>query len=29
MDENGSPLLDEDFTETVKDFKQWALSQET
>ncbi|MFR7760702.1 MAG: class I SAM-dependent DNA methyltransferase [Peptoniphilus grossensis] len=29
MDENGNPLLDEDFTETVKDFKQWALSQET
>lgn len=29
MDENGSPLLDEDFTETVKEFKQWALSQET
>ena len=29
IDENGSPLLDEDFTETVKEFKQWALSQET
>lgn len=28
QDEEGSPLLDEEFTGTVKEFKEWCLSQE-
>jgi len=28
IDENGQPKLDEDFTNTIKQFKEWALSQE-
>ncbi|RLI99180.1 MAG: SAM-dependent methyltransferase, partial [Candidatus Aenigmatarchaeota archaeon] len=28
QDENGSPLLDEDFTSTIKEFREWCLSQE-
>ena len=28
QDENGNPLLDEEFTETIKDFKKWCLGQE-
>ncbi len=28
QDENGEPLLDEDFTETVNEFKKWCLGQE-
>ena len=28
VDENGRPMLDEDFTSTIKDFKKWCLSQE-
>ena len=28
IDEDGRPILDEDFTQTVKDFRQWCLSQE-
>jgi type I restriction enzyme M protein len=28
IDEDGSPVLDEDFNDTVKDFKDWCLSQE-
>jgi type I restriction enzyme M protein len=27
-DEKGNPLLDEEFTETIKEFKNWALGQE-
>ena len=27
-DENGTPVLDEEFTETVDQFRQWALGQE-
>lgn len=27
-DEHGNPVLDEDFTQTVADFRQWALGQE-
>lgn len=27
-DEEGNPLLDEDFTQTTKDFRRWCLSQE-
>lgn len=28
IDEHGAPVLDEEFTETVKDFRNWAISQE-
>lgn len=28
QDEEGSPLLDEEFTETIKEFKEWAKGQE-
>jgi len=28
QDEEGSPLLDEDFTGTTKEFKEWCLTQE-
>lgn len=28
VDENGAPKLDEDFTETIIEFKKWCLSQE-
>jgi type I restriction enzyme M protein len=28
IDENGSPILDEEFTQTIKDFRNWATSQE-
>jgi type I restriction enzyme M protein len=28
IDENGTPLLDEDFTKTIKDFRAWAMGQE-
>jgi type I restriction enzyme M protein len=28
IDENGRPLLDEDFTQIVKDFREWVMSQE-
>ena len=27
IDEDGNPIIDEDFTQTVKDFKKWCLSQ--
>ncbi len=29
INSEGEPLLDEDFTSTVKEFKQWCLGQET
>lgn len=28
IDDKGNPMLDEDFTETIADFKQWCVSQE-
>ena len=28
IDQDGSPVLDEDFTQTVIDFRQWCVSQE-
>jgi type I restriction enzyme M protein len=28
QDQEGNPLLDEEFTETIKEFKEWAKSQE-
>ena len=28
QDEEGNPLLDEEFTETVREFKEWCLGQE-
>ena len=28
IDEDGSPVLDEDFNNTIRDFKNWCLSQE-
>ncbi len=28
IDSNGNPILDEDFTQTVTDFRQWCLRQE-
>lgn len=28
IDEEGDPLLDEEFSETVKEFREWALTQE-
>ena len=28
IDDKGNPMLDEDFTETIVDFKQWCVSQE-
>ena len=28
IDEEGNPVLDEDFTNTVSDFRQWCMSQE-
>ncbi len=28
QDSEGNPLLDEDFTQTIKDFKGWCLGQE-
>lgn len=28
VDEEGNPQLDEDFTETIKEFKKWCLGQE-
>lgn len=28
QDEEGSPMIDEEFTETIKDFQNWCLSQE-
>jgi type I restriction enzyme M protein len=27
-DEEGDPVLDEEFTETLRDFSSWALGQE-
>jgi len=27
-DDEGTPILDEDFTQTVTDFRQWVLGQE-
>jgi type I restriction enzyme M protein len=27
-DAEGHPILDEDFTQTIVDFRQWALGQE-
>ena len=27
-DDEGNPILDEDFTQTLKDFQYWALGQE-
>ena len=29
IDKNGNPILDEDFTQTILDFKQWCLGQES
>ena len=29
IDKNGNPILDEDFTQTIFDFKQWCLGQES
>lgn len=28
IDEEGNPMLDEDFSQTIADFKQWCVSQE-
>ena len=28
IDNEGRPMLDEDFTQTIADFKLWCLSQE-
>lgn len=28
IDENGQPILDEDFTDIINDFKKWAMTQE-
>lgn len=28
IDEEGNPVLDEDFSQTIEDFRQWCLSQE-
>ena len=28
IDEKGNPILEEDFTNTISDFKDWCLSQE-
>ncbi|MFW9273913.1 Eco57I restriction-modification methylase domain-containing protein [Glaesserella parasuis] len=28
IDNGGNPMLDEDFTQTITDFKQWCVSQE-
>lgn len=28
IDNGGNPMLDEDFTQTISDFKQWCISQE-
>lgn len=28
IDKDGNPILDEDFTQTIVDFRQWCLSQE-
>lgn len=28
VDTNGQPVLDEEFTETIADFRQWAVAQE-
>lgn len=28
IDKEGNPLLDEDFSQTIKDFRQWCLTQE-
>lgn len=28
IDKDGNPILDEDFTQTVADFRQWCMSQE-
>lgn len=28
IDEEGNPIIDEDFTQTVKDFRKWCTSQE-
>lgn len=28
IDSEGNPVLDEDFTQTIKDFRQWCLQQE-
>ena len=28
IDKNGNPIIDEDFTQTVQDFRQWCISQE-
>ena len=28
IDEDGNPVLDEDFSQTVKDFRNWCKSQE-
>ncbi len=28
IDEKGQPIIDEDFTETIREFRQWAITQE-
>ena len=28
IDDEGNPMLDEDFSQTISDFKQWCVSQE-
>ena len=28
IDKDGKPVLDEDFTQTVADFRQWCMGQE-
>ncbi len=28
IDQEGNPVLDEDFTQTIADFKQWSVGQE-
>jgi len=28
INEEGNPIIDEDFTQTIKDFRQWCVSQE-
>ncbi|WP_222867526.1 hypothetical protein [Lactococcus lactis] len=29
IDENGQAILDEDFTDTILEFKEWCLGQES
>ena len=28
LDENGAPIIDEEFTQTLSEFREWALGQE-